>query len=186
MKKIFLSLLLVVFASRISTANFGELNTKISWDFPAKSNFYNNEGAIEKGHSISLEYLIHIHMPTLDFLKFGAGGEYLLPRKFDKDYSGAFSFCPVYITAQINPFLGGLFIKGNFGQNIYSDIDKKILEHVSGGQYYDMEIGYEFSFGLIVEFAHSNYKASGTAASLLPVNISYSKNSITLGYKVKI
>ncbi|MDR2437723.1 MAG: hypothetical protein LBD17_06680 [Endomicrobium sp.] len=184
MKKIILSLLLSLAILDSALANWGEINAKFGLDYPTKNKLYEDISAYSgKGQSVSLECLLHILM--LSFLKFGAGVEYLLPRKFDKDYSETFSFCPVYITVQINPFLGGLFIKGNFGQNIYSDIDKEILADVSGGQYYDMEIGYELPFGLIVELAHSNYKASGTVR-LLPVNISYSKNSINVGYKFKI
>jgi hypothetical protein len=52
----------------------------------------------------------------LDFLNFGAGLQYLLPRKIDTKHDEKISFLPVYITVQINPLMGGFFVKGNLGK----------------------------------------------------------------------
>jgi hypothetical protein len=173
MKKIILSLLLGLAISDIALANWGEINAKFGLDFPTKNKLCQDMSAYSgKGQSISLECLLHI--PLLSFFKFGAGGEYLLPRKINEDYSKKFSALPIYLTAQINPFFGGLFIKGNFGRNIYSSIDKKFFKNVSGKYYYAVGIGHEFSFGLIVEFIYSIYEAS---------DISYAKNTLNFGYK---
>ena len=190
MKKIFLCLLIVLCVSGSVLANLGELNAKFSWDFSSKSNIYKNgSGYTGKGYSVSVEYLANF--PILNFLKLGVGSEYLLPRKIDKDYAEIFSFCSIYVTAQINPFIGGLFIKGNFGQNAYCNVDEKVLKNISGGQYYAVGIGYKFYFYFIVEFTHSEYNASGEAGSLHQserkhVDMSYAKNSLNFGYKFKI
>jgi len=88
-------------------------------------------------------------------LKFGAGLQYLFPRKLDTNYDEKLSFLPVYITAQINPYRG-FFIKGNLGKNIYCGVDERFLDDVSGGLYYAIGLGYEFSFGLIVELLTTN------------------------------
>ncbi|MDR1103855.1 MAG: hypothetical protein LBK92_00635, partial [Endomicrobium sp.] len=104
MKKSLLSLLLMVFVSVGAVASNGEINAKIGFDSENKIKYVNTQetGTSGSGYSVSAEYLYHIS--NLDFLKFGAGAQYLFPRKLDKNYTPKISLLPVYITAQINPF----------------------------------------------------------------------------------
>ncbi|MDR2818475.1 MAG: porin family protein [Endomicrobium sp.] len=192
MKKIFLSLVLAVFVSVGATASNGEINAKIGWDGRGKTkDLYKQgeEGKSGSGYSISAEYLTHI--PKLDFLKFGAGLQYLFPRKLDTNYDEKLSFLPVYVTAQINPYRG-FFIKGNLGKNIYCGVDERFLDDVSSGLYYAIGLGYEFSFGLIVEITHNKYECTGVFGKSVPSSYGYhgrlycSKNILSLGYKFKI
>jgi hypothetical protein len=189
MKKIFLSLLLVVFVSVGAAASNGEINAKIGWDGRGKTeNLYKQEGKSGSGYSISAEYLTHL--PKLDFLKIGAGLQYLFPRKIDTNHDEKISFLPAYITAQINLYRG-FFIKGNLGKNIYCGVDERFLQDLSGGLYYAMGLGYEFSFGLILEITHNKYECTGTFGKSTLYSgdygsLSYSKNILSLGYKFKI
>jgi hypothetical protein len=192
MKKIVLSLLLALVVLGLivdnASANFVEINAKFGLDFSSKNKVYeklyeNMSVYTGKGQSVSLECLI----PILNFFKFGLGAEYLLPRKLDKDYPGNFSACPVYVMFQINPFFGNLFIKGNFGKNVYLNIDEK---NVSGKYYYGLGIGYEFIF-IVVEFTCSVYEAfaelgSSYSSQRQQSGIFYVKNSLNVGYKFKI
>jgi hypothetical protein len=184
MKKVILSLLMGLSISDIALANSGEIIAKVGLDHQTKSELYGSMSTNSgKGHSISLEYLMHIPL-----LKFGAGVEYLLPRKFDKDHPGTFSFLPLYITIQVSPLF--FYIKGNFGRNVCCTFDKRILEDVHAKNYYALAVGYEFPFGFIVELSHSRYEASGKlgSSSLLQgqhSDVSYIKNSLNFGYKFK-
>jgi hypothetical protein len=180
MKKVILSLFLSLAISDIALADFGQINAKFGWNFSADISSLGKNTLLYtgNGHSVSLECLAHI--PTIDFFKLGMGGEYLLP--------GKFSFLPIFITTQINPFLG-IFIKFNLGKVVYCDTKEEALKDISGGGYCALGIGYEF-FYFIVEATISAYRASGEVeirqASLSHVQnleIVYVKSSLNLGYK---
>ncbi|MDR3256116.1 MAG: hypothetical protein LBT18_00410 [Endomicrobium sp.] len=147
----------------------------------------------EVGFSLAGEYLV----PVSDIFKIGAGLEYLLPRKPDKNYEIKFAYLPIYLTAQVNPFSSakGVFFKGNVGYVVLFDTGKFKDQFVSsvdykkkGGIYCAFGTGYEFPFGLVLELMYSYYRSEVKMTAVVEeLNIiQYHKVGVNVGYKFKL
>jgi hypothetical protein len=195
--------------------NFGELNVKLGpqlgeikaiKSYSKTDNISANENNQESvnvnlnpGFCFTGEYLVLCK--GIEFLKFGPGFSYLLPREIDSnDNKDSYSYIPAYLTLQVNPFISaynenlqGIFVKGNFGYSVLFNFKRKDLSagykfKNTGGIYWGLFLGYESPAGVIIDFGYCVYKSNievNNSDYYEEVALTYNTVTLNVGYKIR-
>jgi hypothetical protein len=162
------------------------------------------------GVSLGAEYLYALPLPKASllypgFLKIGAGASYLLPRsgwggtetdpntgRTDTEVTD-FSLLPFYGIIQVNPSqnFSGLFVRGIIGYTLFLQWDQQPDEGAwgdrGGGLHWGVATGYEFDWGLFVEYAYTqSYFTCDVNGAPLTTDFTYGKSGLAIGYKIRL
>lgn len=180
MKKIFLTLVLIVIVTTVTFAY--DIVPKVSIDLPST---FRTDYEVKVSMTVGAE----ARFPISNYFSVGGGLEYLIPRTTSSKLKGEyysnkdFYFLPAYVTVLLYP-LGNYgeykpYLKLDGGYNLAFGIDD--AKSSSGGLYISGAIGFELFEKFILEIATSRYEAKDN-----DTDITYKKICFKAGYKFAI
>jgi len=201
MKKLVLAVLAVAVIAGAASAKGSEFKIKVGLETAGSTSISAGGDSVSGlGTNLGVGAAAEFLFPVCSIVKIGPGLEASFARNInDKRFTGngyttSLFFVPVYVTIEVNPIKSApeVFFKGNIGYNIgqmTQAFNGSVLDSSPSGEtglYYGLGAGYQFPFGLFLDAMYSVNRLSDSLDDFGGYALTYSKLTISAGYKFNL